>query len=406
MSILAAKMFRWKLLSIAGVISLLCLCAFELGIMPGTSAQSSQTAAARSHFAFWYEPWKGSETFNKLAKADFVVGVAPEDIGSIHQLGSHALRYVTFYQAQFNTAFLKDQADLANVGFWNDNAFLPSAFGGTNNYVLCDNSKLMHERAIAFVDESLRKDQFDGLFIDNAYLTPAAVRYCSSKNHFHTQPGMRGDDSWLELLSEVRKEVKSISPSALMITNPGDPKNANQLGTGKYSIWDLSDYVLWESYGYSSYRDEKHDRWQETILSSFELPEADRRKILALSYPLNRSEALYSFAVAKIFGFEWTANLGEVDATTGKDGGHFGPFLPDIPFQLGSSKGPIQGTKNSSSIARAFAKGRAIANISASQIEVEVPGNTRVYLGDRVSDYVRSAKIMLSPESAVVYVIK
>jgi len=396
----------WKLLSKACVILLLGLFGFDLGVMRGSPEQSPQATKVEPHFAFWYEPWKGSDTFNKVAKAGYVVGVSPGDVSSVHQLGSHALRYVTFYQAQFGSAFLKDQADLANVGFLSDNAFLPSAFGRTNNYVLCDNSDVMHKRAIAFVDESLRKEQFDGLFIDNTYLSPAAIRYCSSKSHFHTQPGMRGDDSWLELLSEVRKEMKTISPSALIITNPGNPTAANRLGTGKYSIWDLSDYILWESYGYTSYRDKRHDHWHEAIASSFDLPEAERGKILALSYPLNRSETLYSFAVAKIFGFEWTANLGELDATTEKDGGHFGAFLPDIPFRLGPSKGPIEGSKNSAFIARAFEKGRAIVNISESPTEVEVPGNSRVYVGDRVSAYVRSTKIMLSPGAAVVCVFK
>lgn len=406
MSTPAAKMLRWNLLSIAAAIVVLGFCEIELGVMPGSSEQSPQAARVRPRFAFWYEPWNGGQAFNKVAEAEFVVGLSPRDISSVHQLGSRALRYVTFYQAQMSSEFLKDQEDLANVGFWSDNAFLPSAFGGTNNYVLCDNSDVMHKRAISFVDETLRKQQFDGLFIDNAYLSPAALRYCSSKSHFHTQPGMRGDDSWLELLSEVRKEAKTISPSALIITNPGNPTAANQLGTGKYSLWDLSDYILWESYGYSSYRDKKHDRWQETIASSFDLPMAERRKILALSYPLNGSEALYSFAVAKIFGFEWTANLGELDATTKKDGGHFGAFLPDIPFQLGPSKGPIEGSKSSASIARAFAKGRAVANISVSSIEVEIPGNTRVYTGDKVSEFLRPGKIMLSPEAAVVCVFK
>jgi hypothetical protein len=396
----------WKLLSKTGVILLLGLCAFERGVMPGPSEQAPQSPRPEPRFAFWYEPWKGSDTFNKVAKAGYVVGVSPGDVSSVHQLGSRALRYVTFYQAQFGSAFLKDQADLANVGFLSDNAFLPSAFGRTNNYVLCDNSEVMHKRALAFVDETLQKEQFDGLFVDNTYLSPAALRYCSSKSHFHTQPGMRGDDSWLELLSEVRKEVKTLSPSALIITNPGNPNTANRLGTGKYSLWNLSDYILWESYGYTSYRDKRHDHWQEAIASSFALPEAERRKILALSYPLSGSEALYSFAVARIFGFEWTANLGERDTTTEKDGGHFGAFLSDIPFQLGPSKGPIEGSRNSAFIARAFEKGRAIANISAFPTEVEVPGISRVYVGDRVSEYVRSTKITLSPGGAVVCVFK
>ena len=44
-----------------------------------------------------------------------IIGLAPSDVPNVHALGSHALRYVTFYQSKFGDPFLKDQTDLANV---------------------------------------------------------------------------------------------------------------------------------------------------------------------------------------------------------------------------------------------------------------------------------------------------
>ena len=178
-----------------------------------------------------------------------IIGLTPADVPNVHALGSQALRYVTFYQSKFGDPLLKDQGDLANVGFWDGQSFLPSMFGGTNNFVLCDNSKVLHDRVLAYAHKVLADDHFDGFFVDNTYAPPAAKEICKSKTHPHVATDVRGDDAFLQLLSEFRTEVKKTSPSAVIVTNPGGPNVADRLGTGKLNLWDLSDYVVWESYG-------------------------------------------------------------------------------------------------------------------------------------------------------------
>ena len=370
---------------------------------------ASQTAAApasaaRPKFTFWYEPWKGRETFEKLGHSEVVIGLAPSNVPGVHQMGARALRYVTFYQSRFGETYLKDAADLPNVGFWNGHEFLKSAFGGENNYVLCDNSKVVHDRVLADVQRMLLEKQFDGFFVDNTYLDPAAHEYCKSTVHTHIQPNLRGDDAFLELLAEVRNKVKELSPSAIIVSNAGMPSMADRVGSGRLNVWDLSDQVLWESYGYSSYRDARHDRWPQAIKTSFSLPDAKRRKIIALSYPLDVAEAEYSFAMARIFGFEWTANLGESQAGTKKEGGHFGAFLPKIPFDLGMPITPMQGTAASDRISRKFEHGEAIANISDRPIRVVVPAGVRLYVADRVSDTTSKSEVTLSRRTAAVFI--
>jgi hypothetical protein len=374
--------------------------------MPVFSEQPANPAAGGGHpkFAFWYEPWKERATFEKLGAPGIVIGVAPSDVRSIQQMGGRALRYVTFYQSKLSQPFLKDESDLPNVGLWNGQEFLTSNFG-KDRYVLCPNSEVVHRRAMAFLDETMLDNHFDGLFVDNTYPPPAANTYCGSLVHTHLLPGARSDDAWLELLSQVRQKVKAISPTAILITNPGSTDWADQLGTGKFgNLWELSDYVLWESFGYSSYRGQKHDWWQRSIATSFKLPEVKRRKILALSYPLDLSEAEYSFTIARIFGFEWTANLGESEVGTNKENGHFGTFLAKLPFDLGIPAATIQGTPVSELISRRFEHGAAIANISDLPIRLEIPANVRLYVGDRVSNTISKSEVTLLPRTAAIYV--
>ena len=357
--------------------------------------------AGRPEFAFWYEPWNNGASFDKLGKPQTIIGLSPSDVPNVHKLGARALRYVTFYQSRYQP-FLKDEADLPNVGFWDGHAFLLSAFGGKGNYVLCDNSKVMHDRVMAYTHQTLADQRFDGFFIDNTYVSPAAQESCKSTSHPHVMPGARGDDAFLELLSEFRAEVKKTAPSAIIVTNPGNPTLANKLGTGKFNLWDLSDYVTWESYGYTSYRDQRHNDWKHTLESSFALPETQRRKVIALSFPMNSTEAFYSFAVANIFGLKWTANLGENAVETTATGGHFGVFMNDLPYDIGSAVGEIQGNATSDRISRKFAHGEAVANISNAPIKVRVPAGMELYQASGVVKTTKTSDVIVQPNTAII----
>lgn len=378
------------------LVSHIVLSLILAGILAAPIMLAGQTATPQ--FSFWYEPWRNGTAFEKLGRPKIIIGLSPSDVPNVHSLGSRALPYVTFYQGRFGGPFLKDQADLANVGFWDGQAYLPSIFGGKDNYVLCDNSKLMHDRVLAYVNKMLTESHFDGFFVDNTYVPPAARQVCQSKNHPHVTPGARGDDAFLELLSEFRALVKKTSPSAVIVTNPGGPTVADRLGTGKLNLWDLSDYVVWESYGYSLYRDQRHDDWKQALAMSFTLPSAKRHKILALSYPLNTGEALYAYAIAKIFDMEWTANVGESQTE-----GHFGAFTGKVPYDLGDPVGEMQGTLTSNTISRKFAHGEAVANISTAPVKITVPAGYRLYLGDNVSQTPKATDTSIAPHTAAIY---
>ncbi len=381
-----------------------CVSTGRFAAMPAHSEQLAGQQVAHPKFAFWYEPWKEQTTFEKLARPQVVIGLAPSEVKSAQHSGARVLRYVTFYQSKLGQPFLKDQSDLPNVGVWDGDEFLTSIFG-TDRYVLCPNSKVVHERAIAFLNETMLNRHYDGLFVDNTYPDPAAHTYCASRTHAHLLPGARGDDAWLELLAQVRQKLKAISPTAVLITNPGSLGWADRMGTGKYgNLWDLSDYVLWESFGYTSYRGREHDWWQRSIVTGFKILDAKRRKVIALSYPLDRGEALYSFVIARIFGLEWTANVGESEQGTEKEGGHFGAFLPGVPFDLGTPAASMEGMLGSDRISRKFEHGAAIANISDSPIRVLIPANVRLYVGDRVSDTASKSEVTLPRRTAAVYI--
>ena len=365
-------------------------------LLASATVLTGQTATPQ--FSFWYAALAKRDGVRKLGRPKIVIGLSPSDVPNVHSLGSRALPYVTFYQGRFGGPFLKDQADLANIGFWDGQTYLPSIFGGQNNYVLCDNSKVMHDRVMAYASKMLTESHFDGFFVDNTYVPPAARQVCKSKDHAHITPGARGDDAFLELLSEFRALVKKTSPSAVIVTNPGGPTVADRLGTGKLNLWDLSDYVVWESYGYSLYSDQRHDDWKQALAMSFTLPSAKRRKILALSYPLNTGEAVYSFAIAKIFDMEWTANVGESQTE-----GHFGAFTGKVPYDLGSPVGDLQGNPSSNTISRKFSHGEAVANISTAPVKITVPAGYRLYLGDNVSQIQKATDVSLPPRTAAIY---
>ena len=102
-----------------------------------------------------------------------------------------------------------------------------------------------------FLDESI-KQGFDGYFVDNTFVDPSAHEVCSAK-HPHNKDGVVGGSAYLDLLQAVRLRIKEKAPTAILISNPGNPRWADDLASSKPSLWDISDLVLWESYGYSSY---------------------------------------------------------------------------------------------------------------------------------------------------------
>ena len=115
-----------------------------------------------------------------------------------------------------------------------------------------------------------------------------------------------------------------------------------------------------------------------------------------LSYPENLTEARFSFAIAKIFGFKWTANLGDSLQNTGKDGGEFGAFLNDIPFKRGGDAtcGALP-DKSQLLLHRTFQHGDVFANTGTSTQSVPLPKSSRVYIGDRMIGGNCDAKVHL-----------
>jgi hypothetical protein len=334
---------------------------------------------AKPTFAFWYEDWQPDTTLKKMGVANVIIGVPPNALPEIHKAGKRGLQYVTYYQSVFGTAFLKDKDDLANVGFTVGKDFQKSAFGRKDNYVLCPNSVELKARVLRYLDASL-KQGFDGYFVDNTFLDPPAHEACAA-THSHIRPGAHGGRAYLDLLAMVRERMKQSNPGAILVTNPGAPAWGDRIADGQPTLWDVSDYVLWESYGYTSETGEKHDRWKQTIEQSFiYAAEPDKaRKILVLSYPQNVAEARFAFAVARIFGFKSSANLGEKQQGKSEDGGHFGVFANEIPLDLGEPVGPLP-DRTSPLLHRTFRNGDIYANTGTVLQHVSSPRNRTIFV--------------------------
>jgi hypothetical protein len=287
---------------------------------------------------------------------------------------------VTFYQAKFGTVFLKNEDDLAGVGFHTSQGYLPSAFGGENNYVLCSNSQELRKRVLAYVDQIVRAQKFDGLFVDNTYLPPATTEVCDAK-HAHVTPGENGGTAYIDLLGTVYSAVKKANPSALIIINPGNPTRF-MLQSHEHTAWDFSDYILWESYGYASVVGAGHDRWKATIEASFDLAKSpNAQKVIALSYPKTDEEALYSYGVASAFGFQYSANLGVSEQGKEGTGGHYGIFTPRLPHLIGPPMN-VPPAAGASVLKREYRNGTCIVNLGQSSYVLVADHSGTLYAED------------------------
>ncbi|HEY1939985.1 MAG TPA: hypothetical protein VGJ33_18805 [Candidatus Angelobacter sp.] len=375
---------------VAGVV--LCLCPAEFFAQsPGTSTS----------FSFWYEEWQSGVTISKLQAANVIIGAPSSAVPEIHKNGKHALQYVTYYQSHYKSAFLKDSSDLADVGFQVNGQVEKSVFGGQDNYVLCPNSVELKARVLRYLEGSL-KQGFDGYFVDNTFLDPPAHLACGAA-HPHIKSGALGGRAYLDLIAAVHQKMKQQNPSAILITNPGAPGWSDKLAAGSPSLWDVSDYVLWESYGYSSEAGPNHDRWKQTIEQSFiYAAQPDKaRRILALSYPRSIAEARFAFAVARIFGFPCSANLGEKQQGKDEKGGHFGIFTNDLPADLGAALGSLP-DRSSPLLHRSFTNGEIFANSGTTTEHIRVHAGATILLGGVPIKGSASPELELPPMTAAV----
>lgn len=365
--------------------------------------QIAAAGATSPQFAFWYEPWR-SDTWHKLQPANTIIGIPPEAVADIHAHGGRAIRYVTFYQSTLGSDFLHDRADLERVGFHDARGYAPSVFGGKDNYVLCSNSSELARRVLLFLDETIARDQYDGLFIDNGYPGPAANEICDAK-HEHRVPGKAGGAAYVSLLEELKERVKRKNPAFLVITNAGDPQAADALRDDNTSLSDVSDYVLWESYCYTSLTGSAHDQWSSCIAASgLFAAGAHARKLIVLSYPRNDREAIFSFAVAQVFGFSYAANLGEIDSNSGREGGHFGILLRDLPLNLGPATSSMLRDARSGVLRRSFRNGEVIINPASRVFLLKTAISGVLYSGDRHFAVKRNEKFIMAPQAAIIIV--
>jgi hypothetical protein len=379
-----------------------CLLLTLLARSAGAASDARPPAAPE--FAFWYEDWK-NDTWAKLQPANIIIGVPPEALADIHAHGGRVLRYVTFYQATFGSNFLRDEADLDNVGFHTKQGFLQSAFGGKDNYVLCSNSIELSRRVMLYVDRTIRHDGYDGIFIDNAYQPPASEEVCDAK-HAHGSPGSEGGPAYVNLLAQVSAWLRKEAPAATMvIVNAGNPVAVDALNNAGTSLWDVTDYVLWESYGFSSHIGIAHDRIDTTITQSKSIASSSHAsKVLALAYPRNYEEAISSFAMAQIFGFQYAANLGEKDVGTGREGGHFGVFVRELPPRLGLPKSDLQQVTGTNNLQRHFETGDVMVNLDSRPWLVRASRKGVVYSKNGSSRTEQGSQIEIAPRSAAVIV--
>jgi hypothetical protein len=320
-------------------------------------------------FAFWYSTWDSNVTPAAIRPAEVVIGLAPSKVATAHALGKRALQYQTYYQSQPGSLLLNSAADLANVGFEINQQFVVNIFGTpTNSYVLCPNSVLIHQRVAQYVQQSITSG-YDGLFVDNTFFDPPAHQVCDGA-HPHVDPTAEGGRAYVTLLSEVRKMIKANNPNAILMVNPGNPVWLDRIATGSPTLWDISDYVLWEGWGYTA--GTQHDQWDSYIQATYDMVGAhpDRiQQLLALSYVKSVTEARFAFAAARFFGLNWTGNINN----------SFGSYLNSVPFGLGEPIGSLP--PQASILHRAFEHGEVFVNISLSTQSVTVPAGN-LYLGE------------------------
>jgi hypothetical protein len=256
-----------------------------------TPTPTAPTGTATPTFAFWYSPWDPTVTPAAIKPADVVIGIDASKVATAHALGKRVMQYQTYYQSQPNSPLLSSTADLANVGFEINHQFVINIFGfPADSYVLCPNSVLLHQRVQQYVQQSLTSG-YDGLFVDNTFLDPPAHLVCDG-THAHLDPSAEGGRAYLTLMSEVRQMIKARNPKAILMTNPGNPFWLDHIATGSPTLWDLSDYVLWEGWGYTA--EAQHDRWADYIPATNEMITAHPERIhqlVMLSYVKSVTEA-------------------------------------------------------------------------------------------------------------------
>ncbi|HEY1939991.1 MAG TPA: hypothetical protein VGJ33_18835 [Candidatus Angelobacter sp.] len=290
-------------------------------------------------------------------------------MATAHALGKRVLQYQTYYQSQPGTLLLNSTGDLANVGFEINQQFVVNIFNNPiNSYVLCPNSVLLHQRVHQYVQQSFNSG-YDGVFVDNTFFDPPAHLVCDG-THAHLDPTAEGGRAYLTLMSEVRQMIKSHNPKAILMVNPGNPAWLDRIATGSPTLWDLSDYVLWEGWGYTA--SAQHDQWNDYVSASYTMISShpDRvPQLVALSYVKSVTEARFAFAAARFFGLHWTGNINN----------SFGNYLNSIPFGLGE---PIEALPAQAPVLhRAFEHGEVFVNISDTTQSVSVPAGT-LYFGE------------------------
>jgi hypothetical protein len=354
-----------------------------------TPAPTVTNGAARPTFAFWYSPWDPKVTPAATKPADVVIGLAPSVVPIAHALGKRVMQYQTYYQSEPNSLLLNSTADLANVGFEINHEFVVNIFGTpANSYVLCPNSVLLHQRVHQYVQQALTSG-YDGLFVDNTFFDPPAHLVCDG-THAHIDPTAEGGRAYVTLISEVRNMIKARNPNAILMTNPGNPAWLDRMVTGSPTLWDLSDFVLWEGWGYTA--EVQHDRWGDYIPATYAMVTAHPERIpqlVTLSYVKSVTEARFAFAAARFFGLNWTGNINN----------SFGNYLNSIPFGLGEPVGPLP--PQDSVLHRAFEHGEVFVNISATPQSVTVPAGT-LYVGETTQTASAPTVIDLQPRIAAI----
>jgi hypothetical protein len=364
----------------------------------GQSA-SNDDPSGKLIFAFWYAPWT-ADTWQKLQPANVFVGVPPNAVADIHQHGGKALRYVTYYQNLIGRDFLKDKADLDNVGFHTPAGYLLSAFKRPDNYVLCPNSVELRKRIAASLDQILGTQGYDGLFVDNAYIAPASQLVCDAK-HAHVKAGEKGGPAYIDLMEEVDAIVRKQKPSSVIVMNAGNPALADEVRNGNKTLWDVSDFVVWESFAYTSMAGTKHDNWSNSVAVSDTLTQ-HAGKVLSLAYPRNVTEAVNSYAFAKIMGYHYAANLGEDQKGMDVEGGHYGIFLNSLPLDLGQPTSSI--SRQSGLAFRDFEHGQAVANFGTKTVSQRAPRDATLYLGDEKKQIKKNGQFKLPPNQGAILI--
>lgn len=374
---------------------LLACIAFVLVAQFALAQNASSSDATNQRFAFWYAPWT-SDTWQKLQPANVFVGVPPNAVADIHQHGGKALKYVTYYQNLVGRDFLKTKADLDNVGFHTPNGYLLSPFGGKDLYVLCPNSAELHREVMASLDRILGTEGYDGLFVDNGYLLPTADMVCDAK-HDHVKPGQQAGPAYIDLMTEVYASVKKHKPDSIVIVNPGNPGLADHLRDGNKRLWDVADYVLWESYAYSSMPGDKHDARNVALTTETPVPVS---KVLALSFPKDDAEALNSYALARIKGYHFAANLGEDQKGQDVAGGHYGIFLADLPVGIGEPTSSM--SKHGDLLSRDFQHGKIIFNSGSQPVREKAESSGTLQKGTEKTSVRAGSSFTLEPHEAAV----